>query len=144
MQAYIEAMPGWKSELGSSLDEMIVAQFRRCRKPSSGTRPSTAWRETAGSSTSTASRSTSKWRSSAGLARADPAGRVEEGEMRYLDIREDVELDEKQFTDWVKQASRLPGEKLSSPAIRVPSLGTWSSDTVTFCSPISTPMRPAC
>ncbi|MBE0693241.1 MAG: DUF1801 domain-containing protein, partial [Aquamicrobium sp.] len=32
-------------------------------------------------------------------------------DVRYLDIREG-ELDEAQFADWVKQASRLPGEKI--------------------------------
>ena len=32
--------------------------------------------------------------------------------VRYLHIHEDDEPDEAQFADWVKQASRLPGEKL--------------------------------
>lgn len=31
---------------------------------------------------------------------------------RYLHISEDAPLDEAQFTDWVKQASQLPGEKM--------------------------------
>lgn len=31
---------------------------------------------------------------------------------RYLHIHEDEEIDEAQFTDWVKQASRLPGERM--------------------------------
>jgi hypothetical protein len=31
--------------------------------------------------------------------------------VRYYDIHED-ELDEAQFTSWVKQASELPGERL--------------------------------
>jgi hypothetical protein len=31
--------------------------------------------------------------------------------VRYLDIREG-QLDEAQFADWVKQASRLPGERM--------------------------------
>ena len=31
--------------------------------------------------------------------------------VRYLHVRED-EFDEKQFADWVKQASKLPGEKM--------------------------------
>jgi hypothetical protein len=29
-----------------------------------------------------------------------------------LDIHEDDQLDEAQFADWVKQASRLPGERM--------------------------------
>ena len=32
-------------------------------------------------------------------------------EVRYLDIYEG-KFDEAQFTDWVKQASRLPGERM--------------------------------
>lgn len=33
-------------------------------------------------------------------------------EVRYLHIFEDGEFDEAQFLKWVKQASKLPGEKL--------------------------------
>jgi hypothetical protein len=32
--------------------------------------------------------------------------------VRYLDIREDDQLDEAQFAAWVKQASQLPGERM--------------------------------
>jgi hypothetical protein len=31
---------------------------------------------------------------------------------RYLDLHEDDQLDEAQFTAWVKQASQLPGERM--------------------------------
>jgi hypothetical protein len=41
-----------------------------------------------------------------------PPGVSKSGDTRYLDIREDEELNEKQFTDWVEQASKLPGEAL--------------------------------
>jgi hypothetical protein len=41
-----------------------------------------------------------------------PPGASKSGDTRYLDIRETDELDEKRFTDWVKQASKLPGETL--------------------------------
>jgi hypothetical protein len=33
-------------------------------------------------------------------------------EVRYFHIHEDGELDEAQFADWVKQASKLPGERM--------------------------------
>jgi hypothetical protein len=33
-------------------------------------------------------------------------------EVRYLDIYEDDDVDEKQLTSWIKQASKLPGEKM--------------------------------
>jgi hypothetical protein len=32
--------------------------------------------------------------------------------VRYLDIHEDGPFDEAQFVAWVKQASKLPGERL--------------------------------
>ncbi|MNU02157.1 hypothetical protein D3C72_2457780 [compost metagenome] len=41
-----------------------------------------------------------------------PPGPSKQKDVRYLDIREGDELDEEQFADWVKQASRLPGERM--------------------------------
>jgi hypothetical protein len=32
--------------------------------------------------------------------------------VRYLDIHEDDSFDEAQFAAWVKQASKLPGERM--------------------------------
>ena len=33
-------------------------------------------------------------------------------DVRYFHIHEDDVIDEAQFIDWVKQASRLPGERM--------------------------------
>ncbi len=41
-----------------------------------------------------------------------PPGASRQKHVRYLDIHEDDKLDEARFTAWVKQASKLPGEKL--------------------------------
>jgi hypothetical protein len=41
-----------------------------------------------------------------------PPGESKQKNVRYLDIREDDELDEAQFAAWVKQASLLPGERM--------------------------------
>jgi hypothetical protein len=41
-----------------------------------------------------------------------PPGESRQKHVRYLDIREDDPFDTEQITDWVKQASRLPGEKM--------------------------------
>jgi hypothetical protein len=41
-----------------------------------------------------------------------PPGKSRQKHVRYLDIHEDDKLDEVQFAAWVKQASKLPGEKL--------------------------------
>ena len=41
-----------------------------------------------------------------------PPGESKQKDVRTLDIHEDDRLDEAQFAGWVKQASRLPGERL--------------------------------
>ena len=41
-----------------------------------------------------------------------PPGESKSQDTRYLDIREDDQLDEAQLTAWVKQASQLPGERM--------------------------------
>jgi hypothetical protein len=38
-----------------------------------------------------------------------PPGESKNADVRYLDIREDDEIDEARFGRWVKQASQLPG-----------------------------------
>jgi hypothetical protein len=41
-----------------------------------------------------------------------PPGESKSEGTRYLDIRENDELDERQFIAWVEQASRLPGRRM--------------------------------
>jgi hypothetical protein len=41
-----------------------------------------------------------------------PPGASKSKDTRYLDIRENDELDEAQLVAWVKQASRLPGQRM--------------------------------
>jgi len=65
VQDYIAAMPGWKSDVGRRLDALIVRTVPGVRKRSNGTRRCTGWRAKAGSSASIASRTTSRWLSSA-------------------------------------------------------------------------------
>ncbi len=83
-------------------------------RPSNGTRLCTEsrMRGRAGSSASIASRSTSKWPSSAVHRCACPARRIQaEGSALPRHPRGwggDDPLDEAQLADWVKQASRLP------------------------------------
>jgi hypothetical protein len=38
-----------------------------------------------------------------------PPGESKQKDVRYIDIHQDDELDEAQFTNWVKQAAALPG-----------------------------------
>jgi hypothetical protein len=46
------------------------------------------------------------------LLRPVPPVGSKQKDVRYLHVGEDGELDEDQFSEWVSQASELPGEKL--------------------------------
>jgi hypothetical protein len=41
-----------------------------------------------------------------------PPGASKQAKVRYLDIHETDAIDEKQLAAWIKQASKLPGEKM--------------------------------
>ncbi|WP_437358185.1 DUF1801 domain-containing protein [Inquilinus limosus] len=112
VQAYIAAMPGWKSDIGRRLDAIIVRTVPEVRKAVKWNSPfygleGQGWFLSFHCFTKyikvTFFRGTS--------LRPVPPGESKHNEVRYLDIREG-EFDEAQFAAWVKQASQLPGEKL--------------------------------
>ena len=112
VQAYIAAMPEWKSDIGRRLDEIIVRTIPGVRKAVKWNSPfygveDGAWflsfHVFARYVKVTFFRGTS--------LNPAPPGKSKHPEVRYLDIYEN-QLDEAQFTDWVKQASQLPGERL--------------------------------
>ncbi|HLU77281.1 MAG TPA: DUF1801 domain-containing protein [Burkholderiales bacterium] len=113
VQAYIAAMPGWKSDIGRRMDKLIARIVPGVRKAVKWNSPFYGAREQEGWFLSfhcfthyikvTFFRGTS--------LRPVPAGESKHEEVRYLDIREGA-FDEAQFADWVKQASKLPGERM--------------------------------
>jgi hypothetical protein len=112
VQAYIAAMPGWKSDLGRRLDALIVRTVPGVYKAVKWNSPfygieGEGWFLSLHCFTKyvkvTFFRGTS--------LRPVPPGESKHNEVRYLDIHEG-ELDEAQFVAWVKQASQLPGERL--------------------------------
>lgn len=112
VQAYIAAMPGWKRDVGRHLDALIVRTVPRVHKAVKWNSPfyglaDEGWflsfHVFAKYIKVTFFRGTS--------LNPVPPGASKHKEVRYLDIREG-ELDEAQFVAWVKQASRLPGERL--------------------------------
>ena len=113
VQAYIAAMPGWKRDIGRHLDALIVRTVPGVRKavkwntPFYGVEDQGGWFLAFHCFTKyvkvTFFRGTS--------LRPLPPGASKHEEVRYLDIYEGA-LDEVQFVVWVKQASRLPGERL--------------------------------
>ena len=114
VQAYIAAMPGWKRDVGRRLDALIVRTVPGVRKAVKWNSPLLRQsRARAGSSASIASRSTSRWLSSAARRCVlSPPASPSSKDTRYLDIHEDDQLDEAQLAAWVKQASQLPGERM--------------------------------
>ena len=113
VQAYIAAMPGWKHDIGRRLVALIAQAVPEVHKavkwnsPFYGV-PGEGWFLSfhcferyikvtffQGSSLDPA-----------------PAGLSKYPQVRYLDIHEDDAFGEAQFVDWVKQASKLPGERL--------------------------------
>jgi len=113
VQAYIAAMPGWKSELGRRLDALIVRTVPDVRKAVIWNSPfygleGQGWFLSFHCFTRyvklTFFRGTS--------LEPIPPGASKHPETRYFDIHEHDERDEARLADWVRQASQLPGERL--------------------------------
>ena len=112
VQAYIAAMPGWKRDIGKRLDAIIERAVPGVKKAVKWNSPlygveDKCWFLSFHVFTRyvkvTFFRGTS--------LHPVPPGKSKHPEVRYLDIHEG-ELDEEQFADWVKQASKLPGERM--------------------------------
>ena len=113
VQAYIEAMPGWKQELGRRLDEIIVRSVPKVKKAVKWNSPFYGVEENVWFMSFHCFAKYVKVAFFRGASlRPLPPGESKQKEVRYLDIREDDGLDEKQFANWVKQASKLPGERM--------------------------------
>jgi hypothetical protein len=113
VQAYIAAMPGWKSDVGRRLDALIVRTVPGVRKAVKWNSPlygreGQGW--FLGIHTFTNYIKLAFFRGTS--LRPVPPGKSRSKDTRYLDIHEDDRLDEAQFAAWVKQASQLPGERL--------------------------------
>jgi hypothetical protein len=110
VQAYIAAMPGWKSDVGRRLDELIVQTVPGVRKAVKWNSPfygveGKGWFLSFHTFTKyvkvTFFRGTS--------LRPVPPGESKHKEVRYLDIHEDDPFDEAQIAAWIRQAAALPG-----------------------------------
>uniref|UniRef100_B0SXG6 YdhG-like domain-containing protein n=1 Tax=Caulobacter sp. (strain K31) TaxID=366602 RepID=B0SXG6_CAUSK len=113
VQAYIAAMPGWKSDVGRRLDALIASAVPGVRKAVKWNSPFYGVEDR-------------NWFLSfhcftkhikvaffrGALLHPLPPGGSKQKDVRYLDIHEDAPFDEAQIADWVKQASQLPGERL--------------------------------
>ena len=112
VQAYIAAMPGWKRDVGRRLDALIEQAVPRVSKAVKWNSP---FYGLEGEGWFLAYHCFEKYIKVTFFRGTSlnpvPPGMSKHKEVRYLDVR-DGELDEAQFSDWVKQASRLPGERM--------------------------------
>lgn len=113
VQAYIAAMPGWKRDLGRRLDHLIEAAVPEVRKAVKWNSP---FYGGPGGGWFLSFHCYDAYVKVAFFQGASleppPPGASKQKDVRYLDIREDAAFDENQFTRWVKQAGRLPGQPL--------------------------------
>jgi hypothetical protein len=113
VRAYIAAMPGWKRLVGRRLDALIVRSVPGVRKAVKWNSPFYGLEDEGWFLSFHCYTKYIKVAFFRGTSlRPVPPGESRHKEVRYLDIREDDQLDEAQLRDWVKQASRLPGEPL--------------------------------
>jgi hypothetical protein len=114
VQAYIAAMPGWKRDIGRQLDALVVRTVPGARKAVKWNSPFYGAADQDGWFLSfecfTRYVKVTFFRGSS--LRPVPSGESKHKDVRYLDVYENVPLDEAQFIAWVQQASRLPGERL--------------------------------
>jgi hypothetical protein len=110
VQAYIVAMPGWKSDLGRRLDALIVRTVPGVRKAVKWNSPfygveGQGW--FLNFHTFTKYVKVAFFRGTS--LRPLPPGESRQKEVRYLDIHESDQLDEAQLAKWIRQAAVLPG-----------------------------------
>ncbi len=112
VKAYIAAVPGWQKNIAKRIDALVVKAVPGVKKAVKWNSPFYGMEE-------------GRWFlcfhiftryvkvtffDGAGL-KPQPEGKSKYPQVRYYDIREGA-FDEKQFTAWIKQASRLPGERI--------------------------------
>jgi hypothetical protein len=115
VQAYVAAMPGWKSDVGRRLDALIVRNVPSVRKAVKWNSPfygieGQGW--FLGFHTFTHYVKVTFFRGTS-LRPVPPGGTGEDA--RWIDVHED-DLDEAQMATWVKQAAALPGWVPSRPS----------------------------
>jgi hypothetical protein len=112
VQAYIAAMPGWKSGLGKRLDRLIVRAIPAVQKAVRWNSPfygveGQGWF----ASFHVLTRYVKVTFFKGAQLQPVPPGAGKDKDARWIDIYEDDTLDEVQFVSWVQQAAAIPGWK---------------------------------
>ena len=111
VQAYINAMPDWKSKIGRQLDKLIVETVPNVRK---AVRWNTPFYGIEGQGWFMAFGCTTKYVKvtffAGKLLAPVPPIESKQETVRYFHIFKESEVDELTITHWIRQASELPGE----------------------------------
>jgi hypothetical protein len=112
VQAYLDAMPGWKGDVGRRLDALIldelpdVAQAVRWNSPFYGVEDN-GWFLSMHCMTKYVKVT---WLNGAELDPQPPESSKHQA-VRYSNIHENDRIDDDQLRDWIRQAAALPGDE---------------------------------
>lgn len=111
VQAYIDAMPGWKSELGHRLDALVTQTIPHVRKAVKWNSPfygidGQGWFLSFHVFTRYVKLT---FFNGIELKPVPPGCTPRSNDARWLDIHENDALDEAQLKNWIRQAAALPG-----------------------------------
>ncbi len=114
VQAYIDAIADWKQQVARRVDKLVTRAVPKVRKAVKYNSPiyGLAGRDDWFLSIHCFSKYLKVAFFRGASLEPPPPGESKQQHVRYLDIRQDDTLDDRLLTAWVKQASRLPGEKL--------------------------------
>ena len=111
--AYIDAMPGWKREVGRRIDALVVEAVPGVRKAVRWNSPfwgveGRGWFLSIHCFTKYVKLS---WLNGAKL-RPPPPIESKSPDVRYVHIHDDDSPDDELLAEWIRQAAKLPGEPL--------------------------------
>ena len=112
VQDYIAAIPGWKRDIAERIDALIAKTVPGVKKAVKWNSPLYGVEDGVWFASFHCFTKYVKVTFFKGMSlKPVPTGSSKHKTVRYYDVREG-EFDERQFTAWVKQASKLPGEKM--------------------------------
>lgn len=113
VQAYIAAMPGWKQDVGRWIDDVVAKTVPNVRK---AVRWNSPFYGMEGQGWFLSLHCFTKYVKlsflNGGSLKPPPPLESKYPEVRYCNIHEDDPRDDKQLAKWIRQASKLPGERL--------------------------------